>query len=142
GIARGSSALRLAERIRSSGRMSASRGTRRMRVVDSEHGRRGSSRNETPALRPLCGHARSRRAPQSVPAISPRKARTVLAQSTWKEPAPPAIRCVLVATQVVEQSVDIDADFLLTDLAPTDMLLQRIGRLWRHQRPQRPNLVA
>lgn len=41
--------------------------------------------------------------------------------------------CVLVATQVVEQSVDIDADFLLTDLAPTDMLLQRVGRLWRHQ---------
>jgi CRISPR-associated endonuclease/helicase Cas3 len=41
--------------------------------------------------------------------------------------------CVLVATQVVEQSVDVDADFLLTDLAPTDMLLQRTGRLWRHQ---------
>jgi CRISPR-associated endonuclease/helicase Cas3 len=41
--------------------------------------------------------------------------------------------CVLVATQVVEQSVDIDADFLLSDLAPTDMLLQRIGSLWRHQ---------
>jgi CRISPR-associated endonuclease/helicase Cas3 len=41
--------------------------------------------------------------------------------------------CVLVATQVVEQSVDIDVDFLLTDLAPTDMLLQRVGRLWRHQ---------
>ena len=42
--------------------------------------------------------------------------------------------CVLVATQVVEQSVDIDGDFLLTELAPTDMLLQRIGRLWRHQK--------
>ncbi len=44
--------------------------------------------------------------------------------------------CVLVATQVVEQSVDIDADFLITDLAPTDMLLQRLGRLWRHDRPR------
>ncbi|MHB8523844.1 MAG: CRISPR-associated helicase Cas3' [Limisphaerales bacterium] len=49
---------------------------------------------------------------------------------------------VIVATQVVEQSVDIDADFLLTDLAPTDMLLQRLGRLWRHDRPNRPNLSA
>lgn len=48
--------------------------------------------------------------------------------------------CVLVATQVVEQSVDVDADFLLTDLAPTDMLLQRIGRLWRHQ--GRPKMAA
>ena len=46
--------------------------------------------------------------------------------------------CVLVATQVVEQSVDIDADFLITELAPTDMLLQRAGRLWRHQRDTRP----
>lgn len=49
---------------------------------------------------------------------------------------------VIVATQVVEQSVDIDADFLLTDLAPTDMLLQRLGRLWRHDRPNRPNLSS
>ncbi len=42
--------------------------------------------------------------------------------------------CILVATQVVEQSVDIDADFMVTELAPTDMLLQRMGRLWRHDR--------
>ena len=44
---------------------------------------------------------------------------------------------ILVATQVVEQSVDIDLDFIVSDLAPTDMLLQRMGRLWRHPRDHR-----
>lgn len=48
-------------------------------------------------------------------------------------------RCgsILVSTQIVEQSVDLDADLLITELAPTDMLLQRIGRLWRHKRKHR-----
>ncbi len=46
--------------------------------------------------------------------------------------------CVLVATQILEQSVDIDADWMLSELAPTDMMLQRMGRLWRHDRKQRP----
>ncbi len=40
--------------------------------------------------------------------------------------------CILVSTQIVEQSVDIDADLLISELAPMDMLLQRMGRLWRH----------
>ena len=39
---------------------------------------------------------------------------------------------ILVGTQVLEQSLDIDADFLVSRFAPTDMLLQRLGRLWRH----------
>lgn len=46
--------------------------------------------------------------------------------------------CVLVATQILEQSVDIDADWMISELAPTDMLLQRMGRLWRHGRAVRP----
>ena len=42
--------------------------------------------------------------------------------------------CLLISTQIVEQSVDLDADLLISELAPTDMLFQRLGRLWRHHK--------
>lgn len=48
---------------------------------------------------------------------------------------------ILIATQVVEQSLDLDCDWMVSDIAPIDLLIQRLGRMRRHSRDKDGNRI-
>lgn len=62
-----------------------------------------------------------------------REARTRGVADGMGRTGPRPRRRIIVATQVVEQSLDLDADVVISDLAPLALLLQRAGRCWRHE---------
>ena len=72
-------------------------------------------------------------------AMGDRLDKEVEVQALFGKRSTPEMRAgrVLIATQVAEQSLDLDFDVMISDLAPIDALIQRAGRLWRHVRAER-----
>ena len=68
-----------------------------------------------------------------------KKERVLTEQFSNPKPADESEGKILVATQVVEASLDIDADVLFTEVAPLDALVQRMGRILRRYGPMSPS---
>ena len=73
-------------------------------------------------------------------ALTDRKRIEAAAVDRFGKDRPSRVGRVLVATQVVESSLDLDFDVMVSDLAPMASLVQRAGRLWRHM-DRRPRSV-
>jgi CRISPR-associated endonuclease/helicase Cas3 len=99
-------------------------------VVEAQAAYRELQRRSNPDTELLLLHARFR-------AACRRELEEAVIRHFCKQGRRPA-RAILVATQVVEQSLDVDFDVMLSQLAPVDLLLQRAGRLHRHDRGERP----
>lgn len=76
----------------------------------------------------ICFHSRFTAADRS--AIERKLLSAVGKKSSYKD----RNRLIVVGTQVIEQSLDVDFDFMVTEICPMDLLLQRSGRLHRHER--------
>lgn len=61
-----------------------------------------------------------------------------LLEAFGRDPAKRPDRAIVVASQVIEQSLDIDFDAIITDMCPVDLLIQRLGRVHRHPERVRP----
>lgn len=85
---------------------------------------------DSPAIQVDIFHARYR--------FADRQDKEAATLDNYGRNAPRGTGRILVATQVVEQSLDLDFDWLVTQICPVDLLFQRLGRLHRHQREWRP----